>query len=200
MDAKGTKVSRVDRLFYEIVWKDNDAEHQPDPSWSEGWLSKHLCSECGILDLNASYDLCFSALSDKGLRDEFNPVSPGGMFVISSALYGEIRSFLAGRFRVGEVCISGKTDPSRKVCVAEYHSRVVIRGEDQTQDLGVCSICDRRFSNAIGKKYLAASDVQSHTAYSSVSGASLILPEEVVATLPRAISKGFFKIGLPVRS
>jgi hypothetical protein len=193
-------MSRVDRLFYKIVWKDNDAEHQPDPSWSEGWLSKHLCSECGILDLNASYDLCFSALSDKGLRDEFNPVSPGGMFVISSALYREIQSSLAGRFRVGDVCISGKMDPSRKVCVAEYHSRIVIRGEDQTEDLGVCADCGRRFSNAIGKKYLAASEVQSHAAYSTVSGASLILHEDIVSKIPQAVSKGFYKIGLPVRS
>lgn len=198
--AKGAKSSKGVGLFYQIIWKDNDAAPQPDPSWSAGWLSEHQCSKCGSLDLNASYDLCFSALSDEGLHDAFNPVHPGGLFVISTELYLELQTYLKGRFRVGNVCISGQADPSRKVCVAEYHSRIVVHGEDQTEDLGVCSVCGRSFSNAIGKKYLSASDVELHAAYSTVSGASLILPEAVVAKIPRAVSKGLYKIGLPVRS
>lgn len=187
-------------MFYQIVWKDNDAVPQPDPSWSAGWLSDHRCSECGILDLNNSCDLCFVALSDQGMRDDFNPIYPGGMFVISAALYGEIQEHLFGRFRVGDVSIGGQSDPSRKVCVAEYHSRVVVYGKDQTEDLGACSRCRRRFSNAIGKKFLAASDVHSHMAYSTVTGASLILHGDVVANIPRDVSEGFYKLGLPVCS
>lgn len=188
--------------YLQFSWMDgNTACVEHCKSWARDTYSQWLCEACGSPDTSKIADLHY--LTNRCPSGEllFDVASTGVPF---SLLHRKIVHYFGNEFceafMAGRVLSCDDDCADHLVCFGLLTHRVRYYGEESSELIRVCSSCGRQFANAIGKKFLLDSECQGRAFLSSVSGAAILVREDVFREhLPKDLRAQLVVVGYEVK-